>query len=133
MFGFGKQSRTIIIDSDGNTLDETFDEHTSRQVVESLEALSQARIEVAQAMAQVRRESAKNKSNPHHQWAAALVGLSMDLSEAYDNLRGARGLEEAAYATAEARAGFQRWEELRVETGADVSDYQGLVPYGDCI
>ena len=131
-FGFGKQTRTIIMDEQGNTIDETVNGH-SKQVIETLEALSQARIEVKQAMAEVRAESAKNKTNPNHQWAAALVGLNLDLSQAYDNLRGARTLEDVAYSNAVARAGFERWEELRVETGSNVSDYQGSIPYGENI
>lgn len=129
MFGLGKRSRTIMIDELGNILDETCDvtEHSRREITETLEALSQARIEVAEAMEQVRAESAKNVSNPSRVWAAALVGISNNLSEAYSNLRGAQGIEEAAYAVAAAREGYQEWAQLRAETGADASDFQGAV------
>lgn len=128
---FGKQTRTIIIDQQGNTMDETTNEWASRRVAESLEKLSQARIEVKEAMAEVRRESARNKSDSHKRWAAALLGLSDNLSEAYENLRGAQILEDIAYGNAIAKAGFERWEEIRNEMGADASDYQGSVPSWD--
>ena len=107
-FGFGKQTRTITIDEQGNTVDQTRDEQ--RKVV--ADTISEARAQVQRAMEEVRAESKKNAKNPNRRWAAALLGISERLSESYDNLRGAETIQEAAYNKAIVMEGLQQWSDM---------------------
>jgi hypothetical protein len=132
LFGLGKQSRIIIIDNKGNMIDETVGgEEQISSIETSLGKLAQARIEVEKAMDEVRAASRANRTNPNHQWAAALVGLSTDLSEAYSNLRGAKTIEEKAYWQAQAQVNLKTWSDTYDEYHKGEVDYQGPVPCGD--
>jgi exopolyphosphatase/pppGpp-phosphohydrolase len=124
LFGFGKQTRTITIDEQGNTIDTTRDDQ--KRVV--AETLSEARAQVQRAMEEVRAESKKNAKNPNHRWAAALLGISERLSESYENLRGAETIQDAAYHKAVVMQGLAEWGDMYDAAHKGESDYQGTVP-----